>query len=464
MGEKLKKTRWQSCNVLQVGADSRQVWGFAAGKNGFNLTEEASVSIAEPLPQKLVAKDWKVLFQPKLNIALLPIDKVFLRVIQLPVGSFDETASMVELQLEKLSPLAVTQIVWSIHVIPNAVDNLQTVIVVIVARDLVEELLGQLEGQGFLADRIEVPMIDQLQATAITADGAWIYPNRGTGKFTALVAWWYGGVLRNLGLLHVPATENRSDLLKEQLSQMAWAGELEGWLISEPRWHLVADELAVAIWQPMFQAGLGHAIQVVPPLSPEHLAALTANRSAQAEPKTNILPVEYSSRYQQQYYDRLWMRGLFAILALYVIGAVIYLAGAGVQSYRAGRVEGEVKGISKNYTNVLQMKAKLQILQDRQALKFAALDCWKTVAELLPENLTLQQMDFKNGKILRLNGAAPEGNLVTDFNESLRKVKLKNSSQLMFDKVELPIVKLNPGGGSVSWNFTAELARAEETQ
>jgi hypothetical protein len=462
VGEKLKKTRWQSCNVLQVGADSRQVWGFAAGRNGFTLNEERSVAASEPLPQGMVAKDWKVLFQPKLNIALLPVDKVFLRVIQLPTSSFDETFSMVELQLEKISPLPVTQIVWSIHVMPQAVDNLQTIIVVIVARDLVENLLGQLEGQGYLADRIEVPMIDQLQATPITADGAWIYPSQSTGKYTALVAWWYGGVLRSLGLLHIPSTENRGELLKEQLSHMAWSGELEGWLTAQPRWYLVADEVAGALWQPMFQAGMGQSVEILTPLAPAEVAALTANRSAQAEPKANLLPSEYFSRYHQQYVDRLWMRGLFALLAVYVLGALIYLSGAGVQSYRADRVESEVKGLSKSYTNALQMKARLQILQDRQALKFAALDCWKTIAELLPENLTLQSMDFKNGKILSLNGTSPEAGLATDFNEALRKAK--HDSQQMFDKVELPTSRVQPGGGSWSWSFTAELTRGEGGQ
>ncbi|MDB6110508.1 MAG: Fimbrial assembly family protein, partial [Pedosphaera sp.] len=81
MGDKLKKPRWNSCNVLQVGADSRQLWEFAAGKGGFTLSHEQSIATGDPLPAKVVAKEWKVLFQPKLNLALLPIDKAFLRVV-----------------------------------------------------------------------------------------------------------------------------------------------------------------------------------------------------------------------------------------------------------------------------------------------------------------------------------------------------------------------------------------------
>ena len=74
---------------------------------------------------QIVAKDWRSLWQRKLNIAWLPPEKVFLRVAQFPASDFDETLAMVELQLEKLSPMPVTQIVWTIHLLPHAEGNLQ---------------------------------------------------------------------------------------------------------------------------------------------------------------------------------------------------------------------------------------------------------------------------------------------------------------------------------------------------
>jgi len=98
-------------------------------------------------------------------------------------------------------------------------------------------------------------LVDQLQATAITGDGAWVYADSAIGKFTALVAWWYGGVLRNLALLHVPDAENRNDLFKEQLNQMSWAGELEGWLTAAPQWHLVADDATAGCHEIIAEAG-----------------------------------------------------------------------------------------------------------------------------------------------------------------------------------------------------------------
>ena len=232
--------RWQFCNILHAGTDAHRLWQFDAKGGGFALKREHGGASGEPLPFNLVAKSWRSLWQPKLNVAWLPPENVFLRVVELPRINFEETLAMVELQLEKLSPIPVTQIVWNIHLLPHTEGNLQTVIVMIVARNTVEEFLGQLEGQGYLADRLELPLLDQLQATTITRNGAWIYPEVAGGRNAALVAWWYGGVLQNLSLITLPAA-NRPESLKEQLLQMAWAGELEGWLPAPPAWHLVAD-------------------------------------------------------------------------------------------------------------------------------------------------------------------------------------------------------------------------------
>ena len=157
--------RWHSCNILHTAPDANRLWQFDA-KSGALSRESRAAAAGQPLPSRLVTKSWTSLWQPRLNVAWLPAENVFLRVIELPKSSFGETLSMVELQLEKLSPLPVTQIVWTLQVLPQSpAENLQTVIVVIVERKVVEEFLGKLEAQGYLADRLEAPMLDQLAAT-----------------------------------------------------------------------------------------------------------------------------------------------------------------------------------------------------------------------------------------------------------------------------------------------------------
>jgi len=381
----------------------------------------------------------------------------------LPKSDFAETLSMVELQLEKLSPMPVTQIAWSIHVLAHSAGNMQTVIVMIASRNVVEKFLGELEGQGYLADRLELPLLDQLQATAITEDGAWIYPEPQAANPTALAAWWYGGVLQNLDIITLPVA-NRAASLKEQLLQMSWAGELEGWLTGPPRWHLVADQSTISVWESALREALDQPLEILAPLSPAELAALTARRAAQAEPKANLLPAEFSTRYQQQFVDRLWMRARLAVAAIYVFGVLIYGAILGFATFQTRTVENKVAALGNSYTNALQLRARYEVLKERQDLKYAALDCYNAVARLMPESITLEQMNFNDGRKVILDGVAPsdKSSQVTDFYEAMRKAKKGNDPLFETSKeTDTPKIIVNPGAGTVRWNFALDLKRTE---
>ena len=452
-----------SCNVLQLGAPGRKVWHFDAHGGNYVLSREQACPGGEPLPARLVAKDWRALFQRKLNIAWLPPEQVFLRVAQFPRSEFNETLAMVELQLEKLSPMPTTQIVWSLHLLPQAEGDLQTVIVLIVARSAVEEFLGKLEGEGYLADRLELPLLDQLETTTIAGDGAWIYPEASGGQNTALVAWWYGGGLQSLGLLTLPAA-NRPASLKEQLLQMAWAGELEGWLTGPPEWRLVADAAAAAEWEPALRAGLEQPVEVIAPLPAVKLAALTARRSARADPRASLMPPEFASRYQQQFWDRLWMKAVFGVFALYAVGVGIYLVTLGIADYRTGAVETQVVGLGQEYTNTIALRDRLGVLKKRQELKYAALDCWLTTAKNLPDGATLDNLNFTGGKRLDLSGTAPSDAIprLNDFEKQMRRAP-DNVGQPLFDAFKgnsLTFRSVPPN--ATTWNLGLELKRTEE--
>lgn len=452
----------QQCNVLQTGGEARQVWQFAVRSGRVSLHREQKVPSGESFPSHVGQKDWRSLWQPKLNVAWLPSDQVFLRVVHLPQADFDETLQMVELQLEKLSPMPVAQVAWTLHLLPTSMSGQQTIVLIVVARNVVEEFLGRLETEGYLADRLELPLLDQLRVIDPSENGAWIFPNTTDGAGSAIAAWAYASVLRHVELI-TPAPESRAESLRDQLLQTAWAGELEGWATTAPGWHLVADSAAAALWEAPLKEGLQQEVQVLPPPAAAEMAAGSAARAAQADPRSALVPPEYTARYKQQLVDRLWMRALGAVVMLYIIGVGVYLVAVQVALYRTRAVEDEVAALGPTYTNAIQLKAQYQVLKDRQELKFAALDCWRSVAELLPETLQLESINFTEGRRLVLQGTAPMGQVqqIYAFNDGLRKVQVNGQSLFDPTKGESPSYQTAPGGAALNWNFTLELKRAE---
>jgi len=448
--------RWHSCNVLESGGNARTLWQFSTGK--FNLLRQEESAGVDPLPQKLISKDWQTLLQPKLNVAWLPAEHVFLRVVQVPKADLAETRSMIEFQLEKLSPLPVTQIVWGFELLPQEGTEMQTAIVIVIARSRVEEFLGQLEGHGFLADRLELPFLDQLRAIKVDRDGAWVFPGIGRDNYSCLIAWWSGGILQNLGLIHLPPSPERARLLQDQLAQMTWAGELEGWLNGSPRYHLVADGLVAEDWKNLFPASA--SLELEPPIDHAQLAAFTARRVATNGQMTNLLQPEYTTRYRQQFIDRIWMRAIGAVLALYVIGVAVYFAFVGYAKWQLGREQEQIAAIGPAYTNTIQLREKVRVLQDQVDLQFAALDCYKAVAESLPQELTLNSMQLDRGRKLILigNAASADAAKVFDFNEKMKEAVSRD--QPLFSKVSPPTTGRGQAD-QISWNFSCDLRRTD---
>ncbi len=453
--------RWHSANVLQAASDKKRLWQFKVGGDIPSLSREETKLPTEALPSGLTAKDWQTLYKPKLNVAWLAADKSFLRVLQIPpADTFQETAAMIELQLEKASPLPVAQIMWTFELLPKRPGHPQTAIVVIVARNVVEEFLGRLEKESFAPDRLEVPFIDQLLATKVTADGVWIYPASGQDESSCVIAWWCGGTLQSVSLLHLPPVEERGAFLREQIAQMAWAGELEGWITTPPRRFLVATPAIAAVWQPILQDGSTPELEVVAPLADSELAKLTARRATRDPIPASLVPPEFTTRYRQQFVDRIWMRSLFAVVLLYMFGVLIYLAAVQYVEFQVADLERKVRDQSGSYTNALVLKDKVRVMQDQLNLQFAALECYKAMAQQIPEGVTLDSFNFQKGRTMSVQGTAPKDMMtkINDFSDSLRRILVHDEP--LFKNVTVPTIGVR-GTDLMGWSFTAELTKGE---
>jgi hypothetical protein len=124
-------------------------------------------------------------------------------------------------------------------------------------------------------------------------------------------------------------------------------------------------------------------------------------------------------------------------------------------------VQREITGLGSSYTNALQLKERVKVLRDQLDLQYAALDCYKAVAETLPERVTLGSLSFDRGRKFVLIGTADSSSLsaVQEFNDALRNAKVRE--QPLFSKISAPSINNIPGGQQISWSFNCELKRAD---
>jgi hypothetical protein len=473
--------RWHSCNILNFAPDAKRLWQFDAKGDNYVLARETRVAHVEPIPAKLITKSWTSLWQPRLNVACLPPESLFLKVVELPASNFEELLAMVEFQLEKLSPVPVVQVLWTMHLLPSRrpavpaaspegapAENLQTVVVVLVDRKAVEQFLGKLAEEKYQPDRLEVPWLDQLDAIGWAEDGIWVLPLNGSSPTSALTVWQCDGVIRHLSFINLPATGDRAAEFKHQLELVAWSGEVEGWLAPSPQWHLIADPTVAPEWEGFLKNSVEGLVHVAAPLPPMELAARTARRAAHADARANLLPADYILRYRQQFFDRLWLRGLLAAGVMYGLFLVLYFAAVSVLDFQTVKKERAVAALGGSYTNSLQLSAQYDVLKDREDLKFAALDCWKLVADQLPADLTLQQFNFSDGRKLSLSGtcSSDQLGLIIDKDKFYDRVrKAQRNGQFIFNQDPTTGSQLMQHAigttGNYTWNFGLELVRAE---
>src|SRR5262249_12645002 len=144
---------------------------------------------------------------------------------------------------------------------------------------------------------------------------------------------------------------DRERIVREQLLKTAWAGEMEGWLNFPVRWRVVAPAETSAEGQKSLQTGVDGPVDVLDQMPADRLAQFSAARAFKAEPSANLLPAEFEVRYRQQFIDRIWMRGLFALAGIYVVAVLAYFFAVQWERVKTHNVDRRIAGIAQIYTN-----------------------------------------------------------------------------------------------------------------
>lgn len=455
---KLKSPGYRACVVVDPGPPRRHIWKFQVGKDKLTKLADISLQVEAPLPPKAVSRDWRHLVQPTLHIACLPPGLTFIRAVQLPAGAPEEIPGMVEFELEKLSPLPPAQIVWTYEVLDRNEQGLSTILVVIAERSAIEEFLSRLETSGYVTDRLEIPLIRELALLAPTNDGIWIIADDAVGERTVLVGWRVGGVWREVTLLRLAEGEPGTRQLVQQMECVAWAGELSGWLSAVPPVNLMGSPDGVHALETAVQEWCGEAVRTAPRIASEILAQAAAQFHLNPT-GASLVPSEAVERHRNAMIDGLWVRGLVNAGITYLFLVFCYMAALKYREHQLEDAQDRASALGRQFTNTLQLKERIAVIQGQIDLRFAALNAWRAAVERLPESMTLSKLNFEKGRTLKLLGTVPSENIpdVTRFNSELKKVVI--DGQPLFSKVAA--AQFSSQGGSSTWSFDAELRRSE---
>lgn len=454
-----------SCNILTSEPSGLQLRSFQLGRGKAKARQVLQGSTEWLLPRKLVSKSWQDLWNPRLNVAWWKSDRMHIQVLELPDCEPEELEPMIELQLEKLCPIPVAQAIWTALPIGEGKmeDGLQSIIVLIAPRHALEGWLNSLEESGFIADRIEAPLIRELESMTFDADGVWLLPlSEGTGDNTAkaLAAWHYGGRLRSLNLVHV-SPDQALEELKQALENQVWSGEMAGWLESPPQVCLVGDGTSNPFWHQVLQSLEGFEKRCIPRTDPAEVATHAATElSTHSEAPGNLLPRDYRERYRQKFVDAIWFQGLLAMCMLYLVGLGIYFGALQWNQLKLARLQGELAAMTPEYDKARSLEARIQVIHEQSRLRFAALDSLRIASQLLPEGLILESFGFQSGETLILSGSGPAGLIgrVADYNEAL--VQYRDESGIpFFSRVDPPNSSIR--NGNIDWRFTCELRKED---
>ena len=460
-----KKTNWSSCNLLEPATEGDRLWQFSVSSKKVKLTGDLRVAEGDDPPAKAVAKDWSDMISRKLNIATLPPEKVFLRVVELPSCEPDELLPMVEFQIEELSPLPMAQTVWSAEAVPGSAgaEGNQTVLVMIAERGVVEDRLDELEAVNYLADRVEVPLLRELVPGEPKEDGAHIQLVQGADSVLALVSWWFDGRLRDVNSFNLPDTAASRDELVEKINSVALAGEVAGWMPDEPACHLATRGDVAGDWNAALAKCFGR-IREVEPMSEVDLATAAAEFAARTT-APGLMLEDYSARNRQRFQDGLWMQGIKGAVALMLMGLLgFYVYGSMLQSTLEDK--NNLVTVQTNlFTKALSLKAKVETLEKQKALKYAALEAWYKVSTGLPGELKFTELAFASSRTLdgntsrelRISGAADAGKatLIDDYQEALTRME-RSDGKALFSSVKAETIRQDTRKNQTVWSLKCE--------
>lgn len=398
--------------------------------------------------------------------AVLPTDKVLLRVVDLPSTDAEELAGMVELQVDKFSPFPVEHMAVSYEVLRVQGED-SRVLIAACKRDLVESLGDLFEAVGRRPDRIDV-----------AAAGWWHHVQALEGQ---QAEGRHGMLLLDASGSELVIAQNDVPLLVRSLGMQADASNEEfyrelaeeaGYTLTslESEWGLHAA-LDLTVWhhgaapqllidllqQESGVAVLARSLDDMPPLS-SGIAARSVLAHDDEQPMLDLSLDEWKAEATSRKGQRKLLVLVASLLAIWLVGMVAVFAVSRLGRSQVERLRSEVASLEEPAEDVMVLRRRVNSMEQYADRTHSALEILREVAEMLPDGVELTSFSYRKADQVNIRGESPRVEPIYDFLEELER------SPLFIEARSEGITQAPGGRRNPDFRLTARLPGDEEGQ
>jgi hypothetical protein len=354
----------------------------------------------------------------------LPSSLLLMRILELPSINPQELRSMVDLQMDQISPFPIDQLTVSYEVL-HQTDDHSRVLAVAAQRKTVDTL-----GELFKAQHVYIRSLDAeilawwsllLKHGQVPAEGRTVLLLEEHTEFSMIVA--DEGVpicFRSLELFH----HFTDDSVMQEIAE-----ELHYTLLSLEAEYGPRATAALEIWsESEFPQKLIHRLQEecggdvnlhelssIPPVS-EGLALRTAQRRLQ---HIELVPKEWIDLQRRKRLMKVATIASIAVLSLWL--AVVAITGAvfSIRQASYNRVRREAAKYEGPAAAALVARNEMLSLEKYADRSHSALECLREVTEALPDDVEIASYTYKKSEAVSLRGSSGRAEAVYDFFQKL---------------------------------------------
>jgi len=415
---------------------------------------EAQVQAAAP--GDLVAKNSAKL-HGKVTLGL-PSDQLLIRVVKLPAVPDEDLKGMVQLQVDKLSPFPIENMVVSYEILNKKDDSL--LVLVAAAKNDVVDSTGKMLAQSK------------------------IFPSRVDAN---AVGWWRlfndGGHVNKSGRqIFVIIADPVPDVIVSQdgIPVVFRSLSERGPLTSEEFYSEIARDVAyslisldlekgggqctISVWyrgdEPVFLADrlkqecpcevVLHSIDSIPPVTEG-----IARRTIDGGPLLDLTPESWRVSGGEKLFRHRMLMGAFIIIGIWTLCIVLFSGSLLYQERRVLSLNAELKNTQGPADEVMSIRKRVAIITRYSDRTRSSLECLREISMLLPEGVEITSFEYKRTGTppgITINGQAPSVALVYEFKASLDSSKLfmKGTIKGPYEQKGRQVFQIDmrlPGGG-----------------